>query len=67
MTTNSMTVNSKTAILSDADLDLVSGGAALTPVDTPLQKAAKELSAIYIANHPIQLGPFPTPHVAVPH
>jgi hypothetical protein len=55
------------AHLDDAELELVSGGATLTEVQSPLQKATEGLSAIYQANHPIQLGPFPTPHVAVPH
>ncbi len=64
-----MSANSNNATqLSDADLEFLSGGGeALTPVKSAAQQAAERLSDIYLKNHPIQLGSFPPPHVAVPH
>jgi hypothetical protein len=53
--------------MNDAELELVSGGAFLTPVKSEAQKAGEQLSAIYKANHPHEFGPFVPPHIAVPH
>jgi hypothetical protein len=52
--------------MNDAELELVSGGAFLTPVKSEAQQAAEQLSAIYKANHPYEFGPFAPPHTAVP-
>ena len=52
--------------MNDAELELVSGGAFLTPVKSEAQKAGELLSAIYKANHPYEFGPFAPPHTAVP-
>ena len=41
--------------MNDAELELVSGGAFLTPVKSEAQKAGELLSAIYKANHPSNL------------
>jgi hypothetical protein len=66
-TEDAMTVNSNNAI-NDAELDGVSGGSlqALTPVQTPAQKAAQELKDAYLASHSIELGPFQKPHEVFP-
>jgi hypothetical protein len=61
-------MTNRTQLLNDSELERVTGGtAALTPVETPAQQAAAQLSAIYLNNHPIHLGSFPPPHVDVPH
>jgi len=53
--------------LNDAELECVSGGAeATTRVLSPAEQAGQQLSAIYLKNHPVILGSFPPPHVAVP-
>lgn len=69
MTTNSNTF--KAIELTDTDLEQVTGGGdstifgvASNPI---LLKAEQQLSTIYQNNHPINLGSFPPPHVAVPH
>ena len=63
-----MSVNYNATEMNDAALELVSGGATvLTPVKSEAQKAGEQLSAIYKANHSPEIGPFVTPHTAVPH
>jgi hypothetical protein len=62
-----MSVNYNATEMNDAALELVSGGAFLTPVKSEAQKAGEQLSAIYKANHPHEFGPFVPPHIAVPH
>jgi hypothetical protein len=62
-----MSANCNATEMNDAELELVSGGATLTPVKSEAQQAAERLSAIYKANHPIELGPFAPPHTAVLH
>jgi|1186.fasta_scaffold609236_2 hypothetical protein len=53
--------------LNDAVLGSVTGGGeATTRVLSPLEKAAQQLSAAYLANHSIELGPFQKPHTAFP-
>ena len=66
MSTNS--INQNVQQLNDAELDAVSGGGTVIgPVQNPaIQKAEQELKDAYLNNHPIHLGPFPTPNVAVP-
>jgi hypothetical protein len=63
----SANLNIRATELSDAGLDLVSGGAATLALNPVLQEAKQELEASYQKNHPIHLGSFPPPHVAVPH
>jgi hypothetical protein len=65
--TMSVNLNNATQ-LNDAELELVTGGGeAVSRVLSPAEKAAQELSGIYLKNHPIHLGSFPPPHVDIPH
>jgi hypothetical protein len=63
MTSNS---NANTApALSDAELDIVTGGSGPVGMSVQNQEAIarkEELTAAFLANHPIQLGPFHLPH-----
>jgi hypothetical protein len=53
--------------LTEADLDCVSGGDAANIAVNPIfLKAKEELEAAYQRSHPINLGSFPPPHIAVP-
>ena len=60
--------NHTSTAINDAELDRVSGGGgeAGTRILSPLEQAAQQLSGLYIKNHPIHLGSFPPPHVAIP-
>ena len=63
-----MSTNCDATQMNDAELERVSGGGeATTRVLSPAEQAARQLSAIYLNNHPIHLGSFPPPHVDVPH
>ena len=59
-------MNNLTSILNDAELAFVTGGAFLTPVKSETQQIAEKLTALYKANHPIELGPFAPIRTAVP-
>jgi hypothetical protein len=61
-----MSVNYNATEMNDAELELVSGGAFLTPVKSEAQKAGELLSAMYKASHAPDFGPFVQPHTAVP-
>jgi hypothetical protein len=60
--------NHNTTAINDAELERVSGGdgEAGTRILSPAEQAAQQLSGLYIKNHPIHLGSFPPPHVAIP-
>ncbi len=64
MTFNSNTFNA--IELTEADLDCVSGGGDAVSISSPWLKIERELEADYQKSHPIHLGSFPPPHIAVP-
>ncbi len=53
-------------LLTDAELDLVSGGDTIVAANPILLQAAREAAEAYKASHGPQLGSFPPPHVPVP-
>ena len=53
-------------LLTDAELDLVSGGDLIVAANPILLQAAREAAEAYKASPRAALGSFPPPHVPVP-